>query len=519
MKEADVVLVAPNTLGSYKFSGKKRETLALGCLGAYLSKKNISNKLIDARFDNLSPDEVAEDITSIGPKLVGITLMEQEPVLWSRSLVKQVKDKLPNTHINIGSYFPTLNSGKCLEILPEIDSITKGEGEETLLELTLRVNNKNDWKSTKGIAYRSQSGLTHNPRREVISDLNLLPAPDRYADGKKMSKISVEGSRGCFSSCTFCSINPHLNPGKSLWRGKEPQKIIDELVSLRSRYPNINQFRFVDADFIGSGKYWERLLKIGQELTRQGFSSENSRIFIETQSNNALDIPPYVWGVLQKAGLYQVFIGVENGDEKIKKCLAKRSSFENDIKAIDYLRQFGFNVTYGFIMLNPWSDMKNVLRNTEVLRSLGNAGLDKYFSELILNPGTRAFDMVNKENGIYVEKVDNVDRYLYPLPNSVESIRQVNKFMLEHENYKLFLETNAKLYSRIDELLVISKNPDLTKIKNDLDNINLEIFLKITEEAQSHGDVLTSDQIEKLLLDIVNAYGPKVSLISKILNW
>lgn len=518
MKETDVILITPNTLGSYKFSGKQRETLALSCLGAYLSQNNISNQLIDARFDNLTSDQVAKDVIKLKPRLVGITLMEQEPVIWSKALVKQIKEELPKTHITTGSYFPTLNSQKCLDMLPEIDSIIQGEGEETLLELTLQVKNKNDWKSTDGIAFKNDSELMKNPRRKLISNLNTLPEPIRYADGKKMSKVSLEGSRGCFSSCTFCSINPHLNPGKSSWRGKEPERIVKELVNLRHIYPNINQFRFADADFIGLGKYSERLSKIGRELIKNGFSSANSKIFIETQSKNALSISPNVWKLLQQAGLYQVFIGVENGDEKIKKCLGKRSSVEDDMKAIDYLKSFGFNVTYGFIMINPWSDMKNVLGNAGLLKSLGNAGLDKYFSELILNPGTRAFETVSKENGIYIEKVENVDRYLYPLPNPIESLRQVNNYMLEHPKYKSFLESITSLYSQIDEGLLNRKNEKLLGLRNDLDQMNLEIFLKITDAIQQHNEVISTNQLEILLSNVIETYRQKVSFLASVLG-
>ena len=77
MKEAQVVLIAPNTLGSYKFSGKKRENLALGCLGAYLQQNNVTSELIDARFDNLTQEQVVEEVVRLHPILVGLTFMEK----------------------------------------------------------------------------------------------------------------------------------------------------------------------------------------------------------------------------------------------------------------------------------------------------------------------------------------------------------------------------------------------------------------------------------------------------------
>ena len=72
-----------------------------------------------------------------------------------------------------------------------------------------------------------------------------------------------------------------------------------------------DQFRFVDADFIGLGKYDERLAEIAKGLIESGFSTSNAKIFIETQSRNVVSIPPQVWDLLHQAGLYQVFLGVK----------------------------------------------------------------------------------------------------------------------------------------------------------------------------------------------------------------
>ena len=519
MKEAQVVLVAPNTLGSYKFSGKKRENLALGCLGAYLQQNNVTSELIDARFDNLTQEQVVEEVVRLHPILVGLTFMEQEPAIWSQPLVKALKKELPKTHIVAGSYFPTLDPVKCLDIVPEIDSIAQGEGEETLLELVLRTSKGQEWRSVNGIAFKEGDRLRQNPRRRPIPDLNILPEPLRYADGDQMSKVTLEGSRGCFSRCTFCSINPHLNPGRSAWRGKGPQSIVNELVHLRNKYPNINQYRFADADFVGLGRNYERLEELGRSLLNAGFSNANSKLFIETQSRNVLGISPSVWELLHNAGLYQIFIGVETGSREIKKQLAKASSTDDDIKAIDYLKSFGFNVTYGFIMIAPWSKgLEDVMLNIDTLRRLGNAGLDKYFSELILTPGTRAFELASQENDVYIEKVEGTDHYLYHLPHSLEMIRQFGKYMLEHPMYRSFLEKIAYLYSQIDNLRLNGLQEDAKSYLMTLDQINLEIFLKIIGVAGQESESFNGEQAEKILMNIIQAYEPKLVLLNKQLQ-
>lgn len=513
MKEVDVALIAPNTLGSYKFSGKNRESLALGALGAYLAKNGITSELIDARLDHLDQEQVLKELEMLRPLIVGLTLMGDEAAVWSRVLTKTLREEFPGTHIVAGSYFPTLDLQKCFELLPGLDSIVQGEGEETLVELALRVKQERDWSDVRGIAHNRNRKITINPRRGLIGNLDLLPSPTRYARESEISKVSLEGSRGCFARCAFCSIGPHLDPKRSFWRGKTPRKIVEELVELRDQYPNINQYRFVDADFIGLNSSTERMQELADDILAAGFSQDNARLFVETQSRNAFAVPPHIWEQFRKAGLYQIFIGIESGSEKIKRHIKKPSDFEMDLRALDYLRSFGFNVTYGFIMLTPWSNLDDVLENVEVLRSLGNAGLDKYFSELILTPGTRAFEMVSQESGIHIERCQEMERYSFPLPDSLESIRRAGRFMLTNAVYRPFLERIASAYTKIDDLLLKGEVELAGDLRGQVDDINLKIFMEVVRFAQESQGVLSDWQIEKLLLGAIPDFEPEFSLL------
>ena len=513
MKERDVILVAPNTLGSYKFKGKNRENLALGVLGAYLSKEKIPYELIDARLDHLNPQQVLDELVRLQPKVVGLTLMGQESALWSKDLTRLLKEEMPETHIVAGSYFPTLETQKCFTLLPELDSIAQGEGEETLIELVFKIKNKSSWSDTRGIAFRQGHDVVVNPRRQLIKNLDSLPFPSRYAEAEKISKVSLEGSRGCFARCTFCSVGPHTDPYRSVWRGKSSQRIVKELTELRKTYPDIDQFRFVDDDFIGLGSDIERIKQLVNSLSDAGFSINNSKLFFETQSRNVVSIPSEVWEKFHKVGLYQVFIGIETASDKIKEKMMKPSDIETDIKAVQYLKDLGINTTYSIIMLTPWSDIDDVLKNVEMLKFLGDAGLDKYFSEMILTPGTRAYEMVNNENKIYMEEFEGLGYYSFPLPDSLESIRKVSRFMLETPQYRSFLEEIASIYTQINALQ-LRGYPELAKqLRKTLDDINLEIFMKVIDSARTNQSILNDPQIENLLLNTIPFFEMKLSSI------
>lgn len=501
----DIVLVATNSLGSYRFRGKNRENLALGTLGAYLLKNKIPVELIDARLDHLNQKQVLVKLGRFQPLIVGLTLMGDEAAVWSGKLTKELKKIMPKVHIVAGGYFPTLDPQKAFKLLPGLDSIVQGEGEETLLELTLRIKKRQNWFGVKGVAHLQNGVIIINPRREFIANLDLLPNPIRYVRESEISKVSLEGSRGCFARCAFCSIVPHLDPQRSFWRGKSPQRIVEELIELRNQYPKINKYRFVDADFIGSSctKNIKRVEEFANMAFAAGFSQKNTKFFFETQSKNVIKVPLGVWRKLKRAGLCHIFIGVESGSEKIKRYMRKPSSLETDMKAINILRRLGFSINYGFIMLTPCSTMDDIFKNVEVLKTLGHASLDRYFSELILTPGTKSFEMAKEKGEIYIEKYQGADRYSYVLPNSLKNIRRIGRFIEEDRLYRPFLEKINSMYDRADSLFWEGEIKLAKKLIGQLDKINLGIFIKILKIVQKNQKVFKKQKIKKLLSNII----------------
>jgi radical SAM superfamily enzyme YgiQ (UPF0313 family) len=241
-------------------------------------------------------------------------------------------------------------------------------------------------------------------------------------------------------------------------------------------------------------------MELAQGMIDAGFNQGNTNFYVETQSIHVLAVPTDVWESFRRAGLYQIFVDVENSSEKVKRAINKPSDFETDLRAIEYLRGFGFNVTYGFIMINRWSNMEDVLLNVDAPGRLGNVGLDKYFSELIVNPGTRAYEQVSDEHGLLVQRVEGIDRNSFSLPNGMETIRRIGRYMLENAPYRPFLEHIASLYTKIDDIQLKGEKDRAVSARKALDRINQSFFLSVTDWAQASEEPLEEDQI-KLSLD------------------
>src|SRR5262249_60883361 len=92
---------------------------------------------------------------------------------------------LPRTHalhchFTMGGHFPSLSYEQTLELVPELDSVVRFEGESTLLELVDAVVSGKEWREIHGLAYRDdERGVVLAKPRALLEDLDQLPYPDR----------------------------------------------------------------------------------------------------------------------------------------------------------------------------------------------------------------------------------------------------------------------------------------------------------------------------------------------------
>ena len=253
MNKGNIVLVSPNTLGSYRSASVNDENLALGYLAAVLEKCDYHVELMDGRMSHLSPEVVVERINRIQPFFLGVSTISEESMSWIEEMGRLLNSPHYLSHVCMGGYYPSLQPEVVLEKLPFVDSVAKGEGELTIIDLAEKIMSGEGLDNIPNLALRTPDGsIKNNPLRPVIVDLDTLPFPKRYA-GQDSTEIVIEGSRGCFGRCTFCAVGPHFDAGRGLvWRGRSPESIVSEMSRLREIFPSNTKYRFVDPDFFGS---------------------------------------------------------------------------------------------------------------------------------------------------------------------------------------------------------------------------------------------------------------------------
>lgn len=391
-----------------------------------------------------------------------------------------------------------------MESIPNADSVVRGEGEQTLLELASNVVYGKDLADVEGIVYRTRDGIQINDRRDKIRDLDKLPFPEHYGARYHLTEFAIEGSRGCYCKCSFCAIDPFIQAESPSmrWRSRTPANIVEEIKDTKKRYPDVDLYRFIDADFIGAPRHVDRLRDFIREL---GTSGEEIGFIIDSRTNEVINIPREVWRDLRDVGLREVYLGVETAVPEIKRMMRKGATIENDRKAIATLNDLGIRTRFGWMMITPWTTEEDIENNARVLRTLGFARLDKYFQEMNLIPGTDAMELTRKTASIWPD--GDTDYFTYEVPARIDNLRRIGRTLVrDHLGFLerfMFLHRDIENYSK-------AGTAGSQEFKNDLNDLNLFLFLTVFSGAKELGEGATEDAIKDMTTNIVKDFEPKI---------
>lgn len=268
--------------------------------------------------------------------------------------------------------FAVLNAPDIMSKLTWLDGIFLDQLESSA-QIALSSMNSDlsswDFKSPGLISRNAQTGHVEDyhplPAPIPLSD---LPFPARDIEQKEMvSFVNIEASRGCLFDCSFCHI-PLMSemPAKTLpINMRDPVHVVDEIEKLNKTMAK-TLFIFNDSCFWSTKKDDERILLFCDEIARRKLDVH----FYVYLKGDPL-IGDEVLHALVKAGLVRIFLGVENS---VKASLATykkriRPDLYESMKA--RLDPLGVNIHIGYIAIEPYSSLDDVLSNVEYLFHIG----------------------------------------------------------------------------------------------------------------------------------------------------
>ena len=334
--------------------------LSVGYVAAQLSVQGHSVEVYDAYGQDASFDQCREQLLQRDCDLLGVHgvyFWEHTPQLFA--MLQKYKSFRPETKVVFFGIFPTFAFKEILTLYTCIDAIILGEPEMAFCELAAAYGpGAGRVDAVAGIACRDRNGVKQTDSREPVDHLDILPFPVRYEESLNLVGGSILGSRGCHGRCSFCCINPFYG-NSSGRRCRTPDNIFLEIQEL---LPGLEKqyIYFLDADFFGSGPDSQsRVLAIAERLQHLGL-----QFGFECRAGS---FDKAVIGSLARAGLKDVFLGIESASEATLTRMRKAVAPSTSAASVQMLRSLGIEPNLGFIMFEPDSVLADVRQSLAFL--------------------------------------------------------------------------------------------------------------------------------------------------------
>lgn len=340
-------------------------------------------------FDQANPETpnevIIEEINRKQPALVGLSFLSTTSYPYAKILARQIRAANATVKLAFGGVFATLNAPLVKLQCPEVNFVCRGDGEQLILDLVERLDDPADVPS---LTWAKDGRVVSNPNRAVERHLDQWPFPDReslpldFIESMPLDVPAVlsmerfttmQTSRGCPWSCTFCDI-PIFNEGK--WRSRSPQHVVDEFKYLQAL--GYGAVYFVDDHFLLQPKRIEAICR--------GIGA--SHITIQWGCEGRVDsVVQHLFPAMAKAHCRTLMFGLESGSQKILDRLRKEQTLAEVETAVSNAKRAGIEIVHGFFVVGSPDETVEDMKATFAFAS--RLPLDTFgFNRLCVYRGT-----------------------------------------------------------------------------------------------------------------------------------
>jgi radical SAM superfamily enzyme YgiQ (UPF0313 family) len=351
---------------------EKQQNLGLRSILAYVRATGFRAEIVPFARD--CPEAVLRAAQALRPRMIGFSLIFQFALGEFAGLMRTLRQNGVTAHFTAGGHFPSLRPSETLALLPDLDSIVRFEGEETLVEFLGALDQPARWPDIRGLAFRRGSNAVVTELRPLIADLDSLPTLDHgdpvmLADGVPMA--SMLASRGCLFNCSFCSIRQFYgSAGGALRRTRSPQRVVAEMKDLHDRQ-GVRVFLFQDDDFAARTPRQREWLHAYLDALDEAGLAERVKWKISCRVD---DLDRALLGEMTRRGLIMVYLGVESGNPDGLRLMNKRVTVGQNQAAIALLHELDIEMAMGFMLLDPSSTFAILRENIDFLEAAGASG-------------------------------------------------------------------------------------------------------------------------------------------------
>ena len=355
----NVLFINPNVTGLTYLN------FGIAYLSAMLKSAGHTTGLVDLTF-GLKEDGIISQTKNFDPDIICISSKSTEyptALQVSKALKKDIA-----APVFCGGIHPTVAPD---EVISSgcFDGICIGEGEHALLELVTKMERGENYYDTPNFWFKDGNNVIKNDVMSLIAELDSLPHPDREIFYYEKYLTARDGqadfifSRGCPFNCTYC-INHYL---QKLYRGKGVYTrfhciayVIDEIKSVMENY-EITTLKFEDDTF-----------NIDYKRLKEFCETYQKEIELPFECNLRADrCNEEMFKHLKRAGCERANIGVEAGNEDIRKNILKRDmSDEQIISAFRLAKKEGIHAMSFNMVGLPYETRDDIQKTIELNKKI-----------------------------------------------------------------------------------------------------------------------------------------------------
>lgn len=254
-----------------------------------------------------------------------------------------------------------------------VDIVVRGEGEKTFFELIEALKNKKDLFGIKGVSFKQDGTIIHNPPRPPLDLNELKPIPwhlipiEKYFMKEKLTSETKreldlgETSRGCPHRCTFCY---NSNKTGFTWRAMSPEKTVKILKEAIEKF-QIDGFWLRDDNFFVDLKRVEEILDL---MKKENINLPWYCPGIRMDTVNKMS--PELFQKLLDSNIRRFRPGIESGNNRVLKLINKNMTVQDIIQANLRLKEAKVPVEYSYIIGFPTETIDEMYDTVNLVHQL-----------------------------------------------------------------------------------------------------------------------------------------------------
>lgn len=393
------------------------ESLGVGYLSSHLKKHGhevnlvfdpkqfdrpyTGNRRLATKYDR-SKRNLAR-IEQIKPDLIGFSCVTAN-YRWAIQFARQIRERF-DVQIIFGGVHPTLVPERVINE-DAVDIVCVGEGEEALLDLVKGLSRGERRTDIPNLWFKDGQRIIKNGPRPLNQDLDGLAFPDKAMFYEQLPKhyrlqSSFLTSRGCPFTCTFCG-NEQL---KKIYKGQ------GKFVRRRSVDSCIKELRQMKERF--GTKY----VLFGDDILTTDIDWLND---FSTKYRKEIGLPFTCFGhakymdddrakFLKSAGCRLVWLGVQSGDEDLRRRILNRpESNEEIIKSARAIKVAGLKLMVDHIMDIPGESEDSVFESARLYNEIRPDMINVY--NLLYFPTSRISEIAFEQGVLSAEDVGQIEQ-------------------------------------------------------------------------------------------------------------